>query len=214
MKYVLKISCLFLVAAVLTGFSVTDEKAEQILKSSKAKIESLKDFSAKVKYEVSSPTMRNSFVKEGSFKYKQGNKFVVALSDEEYYCDGKTLWHYIPADAEVFEQEFDPEEGGSLEAIFDVYQANTEARYVGMESVHKVPCHKIFLVVKDPSLEYNQAYIWVNTKTKLLEKVVQIDRKQTKTTYEFSGIRANTGLSDTDFRFNPKAHPGVQIYRD
>lgn len=196
----------FLVAA---GFS-PQEDAAQILRESKAKLESLQDLSAKFSYEISNPAMR-SVRKDGDVTYKSG-KFVVKLPDMEVYCDGATQWFYLPELKEVTVQNYDPEDEFSLEYIFRVYQASSRARYDGTEQIHGVTCHKIFLAVNDPTLDYHQAHVWINTSTKLMEKVALVDRKQTKTTYEFKDTQVNKGLQDAMFRFNQANYPGVEVY--
>ena len=205
------LSLLLVVFLVFTGFTGGDEKADKVLKGSKAKMETLKDFSAEILYEISSPRSR-SISKTLKVKYKKENKYVILMEDQEIYCDGTKLWLYIP-DEEVTILNYDPEdELMSLETILGVYEANSVSRYDGMEKVHGVNCHKIFLAVKDASLDYNQAMVWVNSSTQLLEKVSLIDRKQTQTTYELSNIKTNMGMPDSDFRFDHKKYPDIPVY--
>ena len=128
------------------------------------------------------------------------------------YCDGNTQWFFLPEMNEVTVQNYDPEDEFSLEYIFRVYQASARARYDGTDQIHGATCHKIFLAVNDPSLDYHQAHVWINTSTKLLEKVALVDRKQTKTTYEFSAIQVDQGLVTNEFQFKNSEHPGVDVY--
>ncbi len=193
----------------LTAFRPAED-AMQILQESKAKLESLQDLSAQFSYEISNPAMR-AVRKDGTVKYRDG-MFVVKLEDMHVYCDGITQWFYLPEMNEVTVQDYDSEDEFSMESIFSVYQAATRARYDGTDQIHGSACHKIFLAVNDPALDYHQAHVWVNTSTKLLEKVALVDRKQTKTTYEFSDIEVNQGLSGSVFRFNSGEHPGVDVY--
>ena len=187
-----------------------EEDAARILRESKAKLESLQDLSAKFSYEISNPAMR-SVRKDGEVKYKDG-MFVVQLDDMHVYCDGSTQWFFLPEMNEVTVQDYDPEDEFSLEYIFNVYQAAARARYDGTDVVHGATCHKIFLAVSDPALDYNQAHVWINAATNLLEKVTMVDRKQTKTTYEFSRIVVDQGLANNVFQFSHSAHPGVDVY--
>lgn len=193
----------------LTAFA-PQEDASRILRESKAKLESLQDLSAQFSYQISNPAMR-TVRKDGSVKYKDG-MFVVALDDMQVYCDGTTQWFFLPEMNEVTVQDYDPEDEFSIEYIFNVYQASASARYDGTDVIHGVSCHKIFLAVNDPSLDYHQAHVWINTSTNLLEKVAMVDRKQTKTTYEFSDIRTNQGLANEVFQFNKEEHGNPEVY--
>ena len=215
MKNVIKHGLIWSVMLMLlSGFQILDEKSEKILNESKAKMEALKDFSANLKYEIKNKSTRLAPVaRTGKVKYKKGNKYVLSMADQEIYCDGETLWLYLPEDKEVTILNYDPsEEGMSLESILGVYQASASSRYEGTEVVHGKKCHKIYLAVKDQSLEYNQANVWINVSSKMLEKVSLIDRKQTVTTYEFSSISTNRGLSDKDFQFDINKHSDVDVY--
>ena len=205
-------SIMLMMSLLLMGFTGGDEKAEKVLKGSKHKMEMLKDFSADIQYEINSPKTR-SISKNLKVKYKKENKYVILMDDQEIYCDGQKLWLFIPQDQEVTILNYNPEdELMSLQTILGVYEANSSSRYDGLEKVHGVSCHKIFLAVKDPTLDYNQAFVWINTRTQLLEKVSLIDRKQTQTTYEFSNIKTNTGMSDADFKFELTKYPGIHVY--
>ena len=200
---------------VQSGFSPAppqDDKAKQILDDSKAVFESLKDFSASFSYSLSNATMKSAEVKKvGKIKYKKGMYFI-QFGDQEIYCDLQSQWIYLSDANEVNIIAYDPEESVSIESIFSVYSDGVQTRYDGTETLQGHPCHKIFLASRDRNLDYNQAYLWINTRTKILEKASLIDRRQTRTTYEFSKIKTNTGLSQSAFVFNPSVHPGVDIY--
>ena len=141
------LSLLLTVFLLITGFTGGDEKADKVLKGSKAKMETLKDFSAEILYEINSPRTR-SISKTLKVKYKKENKYVILMEDQEIYCDGTRLWLFIPGE-EVTILDYDPEEElMSLETILGVYEANSTARYDGLEKIHGANCHKIFLAVK------------------------------------------------------------------
>lgn len=206
MKHFLVIIALFL------GFAAQaqSDKATDIIKKSQQKLEKLQDFSANFSLSIENPNMKKPVVRTGELKYKEG-KFVIQMPDQEVYCDGVTQWVYLPEDQEVTIMNYDPEEPW-IEAIFSVYEASTEPRYEGTETVHGVKCHKIYLAIKDKNLDYNQAYLWINTSNHFLEKTILIDRRQTQNIYEFSEVKTDQGLSNLDFRFDAGKHQGVDVY--
>jgi len=198
-------------ALALLGFVAPTGKADEILKESKAEIEALKDFGADFVYELSGPGLNGTISKKGSLKYQKG-KYVVKMADESFYCDRESLWIYLKEDNTVNILEYDPEEGMNIEALFELYEANSKARYEGTESVDGKSCHKILLAIKDPSLDYYRATLWINTKTNYPAKATLTNRKQTETTFELRDFAPNVGYSDNTFRFDPEAHPGVVVY--
>jgi outer membrane lipoprotein-sorting protein len=188
------------------------EKAAKIIKQSQQKLETIQDFSADFTYSITNPNMKKPVVRAGELKYK-GGKFVIQMPDQEVYCDGVTQWVYLPDPEapEVTIMDYDPEEPW-IEAIFKVYEASTEPRYDGTEKVHGVNCHKIFLAIKDPNLDFNQAYVWINTSNNFLEKTMLIDRRQTQNIYEFSNVKTDQGLSNLDFRFDVSKYNGIDVF--
>ncbi|RMG64586.1 MAG: outer membrane lipoprotein carrier protein LolA [Bacteroidetes bacterium] len=196
---------------LFNGFVAFQSSADRILEESKTTLRSLNDFSADFTYELANPGMRNAVSKTGSLKYKQG-KYVIKMDDQEIYCDLETLWIYLSEDNEVNIMDYDPEEGMDVESIFNLYETSSQARYQGEKTVNGAACHHIYLAIKDADLEYNQAYLWINKQTKMLQKISLVNRTQTTTTYEFRNMETNTGLTDAAFRFDVAAHSGVDVY--
>ncbi|GAB4414675.1 MAG: hypothetical protein OHK0039_22700 [Bacteroidia bacterium] len=188
-----------------------DLQAVRMLRTSQKTLASLQDFHARFSYVIDNPEMPRATPRAGHIRYKKG-KYAILLSDQEVYCDLETQWIYLVPDKEVNVMPYDPEEGVTLESIFRIYEASAKSRYDGQERIHGNTCERIYLAITDPSLDYNQAYVWINAASMLIEKVALIDRKQTTTTYEFWDIKTNNGFSDSDFRFDPSKYPGVVIY--
>jgi outer membrane lipoprotein-sorting protein len=202
---------LLLLVASAVGFIHPQDKADDILKQSKTEMESLQDFGSDFVYQLAGPGLNGTISKRGSLKYKQG-KYVVNMAEEAFYCDMESLWIYLQEDNTVNILEYDPEEGMNIEAIFELYEASADPRYDGVEKVNGEACHKIFLAIKDPSLDYNQATLWINQKTNYPAKATLINRKQTRTTFELNQFKPNVGYSAATFQFDPKEHPGVVVY--
>lgn len=199
------------------GFYWQDGRAQKVLNDFESRFESVKDLSGNFTYGISNPsmskeTMRQGVQKSGNFKLKRSNKYVIDLEDQQIYCNGDKIWIYLKDDAEVVITDYEPDEGMNIEEIFSLYKTNASSRYDGVEKVHGVNCDKVYLVFKDNSLDYNQAMLWIGQKSKLLEKAVTIDRRQTKTTYEFSNVKSNNGFGDNVFQFDVAAHPDVDVY--
>ncbi len=199
---------LALIFLLFTAATAPD-KASQILQASKAALESLEDFKADFQYAISHPNTR-TINRSGTVSYKPADKFIIDFSNEAIYCNGKFIWIYEKgADASVTIRDFEPDEDWNLEVLFEIYRAKAAARYDGIESVHQTKCHKIFLEITDPSIDYDQAYLWVNIENDLPEKVVMIDRKNARTTFEFSNMEINLGMDVTNFEF--KTPNGIEI---
>lgn len=212
--FILPVSLLILaLATAFTSPQPPDEKADKILRDSKAKFESLKDFSANFAYTIRNEASQKgrSISQKGTFKIK-GDKFVLDLGEQVIFCDGESQWIYNEEFNEVNIQPYDPEDGLNLESIFQVYEANGKSQYVGIESINKSNHHKILLAIADKKLDYNQATLWIGQSSKLPSKALLKDRNQTSTEVLFSNIKINQNISDNDFVFDKSKYPGVEVY--
>lgn len=205
---VFSILCMWILSVTQLNAQTGDAKAVAILKTSKTKLDGMADFAANFKYSLVNPAKKGIASKQGKIKYKKG-KFRVEMADQELYCDKSKLWVFLKKDNEVNVTPYDAGEGLDIESIFKSYQANSKARYEGEESVNGVMCHKIYIA---GSGEYNQVRLWINKTSSFLEKAELTDRRQVKTTYEFSNVKSNNGFSDTEFRFDVAKHPNVKVY--
>ena len=200
------------VFVVMSGFTSPGvDQSESILNASKKKLESLDDFSASFTYTIQNPNLK-PVTQSGSLKYQKGN-YAITLEDQEIYCNGVKIWIHLPEDEEVQVMDYNEEEGMNVESIFKIYESSTESKFITNEMVHGVNTAKIYLKIQDPDLDYNQAYVWVNTRTNILEKVLLIDRRQTQAIYEFINIKINTGFDRSEFEFDTDSFEG-DVYDD
>lgn len=211
MKKVVVVSLLIASFIVFSGFTSQSDISSQILEDSRLALESLDDLSANFTYQIENPGMSKPIAKTGELKYKQG-KYNITLPGQRIYCDTETVWIYLEDDEEVNILPYE-EDGISPESVFEIYKTSGKSKYEGEETIHGVRCHKVFLAIQDSELDYNRAYIWINKKTKLLEKLSVINRNQTMATYEFSSIKTNIGYELRDFQLDVKTLPkGVEVY--
>jgi outer membrane lipoprotein-sorting protein len=206
-KYLLSLTFLISIFALCMPSMAQDASA--ILKESNARFAMLQDFSSDMVYNIKNPISPNVNISRiGKFIYSKG-KYEVKMPDQEIYTDGKSLWIYLIGDNELSIMDYDLEE---LESISQLYLLSKDqennARYEGLEVVGGRPLDQIYLPLSNPEQEYSQARFWINPSTKLIEKIVLVDRRQTVTTYEFSNIRMNQGLTESTFVFDVKNFQG------
>jgi outer membrane lipoprotein-sorting protein len=188
------------------------EDPAAILKKAEANFEKLDDFSADFSFTLSNPSDPDATItKKGKLAYSKG-KYFVKLSDQEFYCDGEKIWVFLPEDDEVTIYPNDPEEGFNIETLLQLYKSNAKARHDGRTTVNGKSCHNIYLANSDPEMEFNQARLWLDTKTYLPVQVETVNRSQTRTMYSFSNTKTNQGLGIEKFRFDVSKFPDVEVY--
>lgn len=179
------------------------QDANSILSESNETFSRVQDFSADFVYSIENPANVNARVsKNGKLIFSKG-KYVVKMPDQEIYSDGKSIWIHIPQDEEVTILNYDPQEGMGLENIFTFSEGQEEnTRYESHEVVGGRPLDQIYFAINNPDLDFNHAIIWINSDSKLMEKIITINRMQTRTSYEFSNIVINQGLPENTFVFD------------
>ena len=175
-----------------TTISGPDDKAARILQSSQKKLENLNDFTAKFSLAISNPNTgdRAPLPRQGTLKYAKG-KYIILLKNQEIYCNKAAVWLYMKDMSEVEIMCYDPDESFNVESIFKIYEQSAKAQYRGTEVVGGKTCHKIYIAISDPNLDYNQATIWIDANSELPQKVNLKDRKQTTLSYKFANFKTN-----------------------
>src|SRR5712675_1762564 len=84
-----------------------DQSAKQILDKVSAKFKSYKSLQVQFSYQLQDAQGTSQGIKKGTASMK-GNKYLVQLSGQEIYCDGKTIWTYDKSSNEVTITRLDP----------------------------------------------------------------------------------------------------------
>lgn len=201
-------------AANLSGFSQEDS-ATTLLNEYRAKFDALSDFSADFVYSLENPGMAEAVSKKGIIHYAKG-KYVISMPDQEIFCDGKSIWIHLPNDSpdesELNILPNDPEDGEAIFPLFFLFnEEGINARYEGKQTVSGRSLDQLYLTITNPSVDINQARLWINEYTRFPEKIMTIDRSQTVTTFEFAKIQLDQGLPASTFVFDTSNFSG-EIY--
>ncbi|TAE52562.1 MAG: outer membrane lipoprotein carrier protein LolA [Bacteroidetes bacterium] len=185
------------------------DQGTQILEAARRKLLSLGDFTASFRYEITTPAAK-PVVSTGEISYKQG-KYVLRLPDQVVYCDLNTIWIYLTSESQVHILPYSPANGPGIEGIVALYGGPGTVRYDGDAEWRGASFYKISITIHDSYSEYSQAYLWINKKTQMAERITLVNRKQSTTTYEFSDVRTNNGIEDSAFRLEPSRLTGVNV---
>ena len=83
-----------------------DATANKILGKVSATYQTYKTIKAGFSISINN-TQTKSKIKQNGTLYLKGKKFKITLSDQEIYCDGKTMWTYFKEENEVQITKFD-----------------------------------------------------------------------------------------------------------
>jgi|KBSMisStandDraft_5_1062788.scaffolds.fasta_scaffold08696_2 outer membrane lipoprotein-sorting protein len=210
----MKVILSFLIAfmGIATCFSqASDPAAKKILDQASAKIKSYKSVQARFTLQIQDGQGASQGTKKGVLNMK-GNKYVVQITGQEIYCDGKTTWTFDKSANEVTITKVDPSSSSlSPQKLFTnfydkdfLYKVNGEQK-VGSKTVVEIEMTPI-----DKSQNFHKVYLYVDKKSHLVSSGKMLDKNGNRYIYTINSLNGNANLSDASFIFDKSKHPGVE----
>jgi len=210
MKVMLNFFCAFL---IVTGCYAqnSDPAAKKILDQASAKIKSYKSILATFTLQVQDAQGASQGTKKGTLNMK-GNKYVVLITGQEIYCDGKTIWTYDKSANEVTITKVDPSSNTlSPQKLFTnfydkdfLYKMNGEQK-MGTKTVVEIEMTPI-----DKTQNFHKVYLYVDKKSNLVTSGKMLDKSGNRYIYTINSLNGKANLTDANFIFDKSKHPGVE----
>ncbi len=205
---------LFALAAIC--FTATaqaqDAKAKAILEGAQKKMSSLKTLKSGFTLKLVGKNGKAQDTKKGTFLMK-GLKYHITIPGQEIICDGKTVWTYMKDANEVQISAYNPaEQTMSPTKLFtNFYDKEYSYRYL---AARKVGGKAVDVIELQPAAGKGAQF----TKVELaIDKNGAIaggnifEKNGNQYQYEVNGFTPNAPLADSQFAFDAKAHPKVEV---
>jgi outer membrane lipoprotein carrier protein len=208
-----------MVLSFLTGFlylsscfsQSSDPAAKKILDQASAKIKSYKSVQAVFTLQLQDAQGISQGTKKGTV-YMKASKYVVLITGQEIYCDGKTIWTYDKSANEVTITKVDPGSNTlSPQKLFSnfydkdfLYKINGEQK-MGNKTVVEIEMTPI-----DKTQNFHKVYLYVDKKSHLVSSGKMLDKNGNRYIYTINSLNGNSNLTDASFIFNKAKHPGVE----
>ncbi len=188
-----------------------DPEAKMILDQASAKIKSYKTIKAVFTLQLQDAQGALQGTKKGTVLMK-GNKYLVQITGQEIYSDGKTIWTYDKSANEVTITKVDP---GSntispqklLTNFYDkdfIYKVNGEQK-MGSKTVVEIE-----MTPTDKTQNFHKIYLYVDKKSHLVCSGKFLDKSNSRYIYNIDTLNGNLNISDSSFVFDKSKHPGVE----
>jgi outer membrane lipoprotein carrier protein len=208
-KLVFAVFLMFLSGQV---FSQYDPKALEILDAMSKKYKAIPSFEANIAYTLSNDVEKINEEFKGKITVK-GDKYRLALPEQEVINNGTTVWTYLPEAKEVnidnFDQNSDEEVNPSK--IFDVYKKNFKYLYLQDKTEAGVVYEEIDLVPEKKDAKYFKIKMLIVKKDKSLSSFTMFDKSGNRYKYSISKFNPAVKVDDSFFTFDPKKYPGVEV---
>jgi outer membrane lipoprotein-sorting protein len=204
-------STILLALIVQFSFAQYDARALEILEAMSKKYKAFTSFEANI---TSSMTNETEGIKE-EFKGKitvKGDKFRLAMEDQEIINNGTTVWTYLPAAKEVNIDNYDPESDEiNPSKIYELYKKGFKYLYIEDVTEGGVLCEVVDLVPEKKDAQYFKIRMNIGKKDRSIQSWTMFDRSGNRYKYTITKFVPNVTVADAFFTFDPKKYPGVEI---
>jgi outer membrane lipoprotein carrier protein len=175
----------------------------------------VRDFTADFTQHFRGAVLRQSITERGHVRIKKpGRMDWVYTSPEkkEIVSDGAMIYTYIAADKSVFVSEMPPDDQAPTALLFLTGRGDLVRDFrPALPATQPAGGWQLDLTPKTSQAEFTSLSLVVDPQTLVLRAVTSTDAQGGVSTFEFSNLRENTGLSDNQFTF--KIPKGAEIRR-
>lgn len=192
-------------------FAQYDPKALQILEAMSNKYKNIAAFEANIAYTLTNEVEKVNEEFKGKITVK-GDKFRLALPEQEVINNGSTIWTYLPEAKEVNVDNYDPSsEDVNPSKIYDIYKKGFKYLYLQDRTEAGVVCEEIDLVPEKKDAQFFKIKMLINKKDKSIQSWTMFDKGGNKYKYTIAKFNPNVKVEDSFFSFDPKKYPGVEV---
>ncbi|GAB3987289.1 hypothetical protein GCM10028807_06950 [Spirosoma daeguense] len=199
---------LFLLAS--PAFAQKDKRAQAILDAMSKQYKSLKSYQASFNYSNTGAGAKESV--KGDLMVK-GEKFRLALGDQEVFTDGQTMYTYLKESNEMNVQDF--EKGNTSELnptqIYNIYKQGFDYKFLKEQKQGSRTVEVIELTAKRAKSPVSTVQLSVDKVDKSVRNWLIVNKDGSRTTYTITKFTPNANVADTQFIFNKAKYPGVEV---
>ncbi len=185
-----------------------DPKAKAILDELRDKVMGFDSFKADLEYTLVNKAAGLNETQKGSLMMKGKKKYKVAMAGREIYCDGETVWTFLPEEGELQIADLpdeDDEEGNLMNPanVFNMYENGFKYRHDGTSNAAGVSLDQISMFPMQPEGKpFHTIVVYIDNQKKELSKMVVKAKDGNTYSYQLKNFEGNIGAKDSDFVFN------------
>lgn len=210
--YLLLFSAAVIVSLAAQSLPKNDPLAKTILDAVSLKFKSYKTTKATFVYKVESAANKVLSSKNGTI-YMKGVKYRVSFIGQEIFCDGINVWSFDKAANEVSITQFDPGSNTlTPQKLFTnfydddfLYKLNSEKK-LGTKIIQEIE-----LTPTDKSKSFHKVYIYVDKVRKTITGTKVMEKTGSRYIYSVTALTTNSVIADSQFIFDAKKYPGVEV---
>ncbi len=202
---------IILLVLVKTTFAQYDPKALEILEAMSKKYKAIPAFEANISYILTNEAEKINEEFKGKITVK-GDKFRLALPEQEVINNGTTIWTYLPDAKEVNIDNVDSKSDEVTPSKFyEIYKKGFKYIYLEEKNEGGVLCEVIDLVPEKKDAQFFKIRMNIVKKDKSIQSWTMFDKGGNRYKYSLTKFTPNVKADDTFFTFDAKKYPGVEV---
>jgi outer membrane lipoprotein carrier protein len=216
---VLPLPLVVMMAASVVGQRDSSAAAQDLAQALQRKYDTVKDWSADFTHAYRGGVLRKQIVERGRLLVKKPGKMrwqYTAPEEKLFVADGIKMYSYIPQDKQVIISSVPAGDQATTPAMFLAGKGNLVRDF--SSSVVQTPdgapagTTALKLIPKSTQREYDWLIVEVETRSLELRGLVTVDAQGGQSSFSFTNLKENAGLTDKDFTF--KIPRGVDVVSD
>jgi outer membrane lipoprotein carrier protein len=212
------LSVMVLVAALAAPFAgrAADQTAPELAASLQKKYDGIKDFSADFTHAYEGGVLRKQITERGRLLVKKPGKMrwdYSAPEQKQFVSDGLKMYSYLPQDKQVIVSSVPPDDEAGTPALFLAGKGSLTHDFTPslVDAPANAPAgsRALKLVPKARQREYEWLVLVVDPASLSIRGLVTTDAQGGKSSFSFTNLKENVGLTDKEFAF--KIPRGVDV---
>jgi len=184
------------------------DDAQKILDRASSKLRSAKGITTNFSLTQKDKSNHLQGTAKGVVKIK-GNKYYVKEGDNQVFCNGSQQWNFNGRDEVTVSKadNSDPDDLSPQQILSGFSKTDFTSKLISSSGTN----YQILLTPIDKRKNFKQVTIFVSKSSNLITKALIIDKSDNNIEITFSNVNLNATLADSEFSFDAKKHPGVEV---
>ncbi len=198
--------------SVVSVFSQTDKKAQEILNGLSSKYKSLKSLKATFTIVVENQNDKSKQEQSGTLSLKE-SKYKLQVAGQEIISDGKTRWTFVKDANEIqIDNQKKDENAITPSNIFTIYEKGWLSKYLGEKKIKNITYQNLELIPVDVKTKnVFKVKLAIDKAQKTITSAVIYDKNGSIQTITVNKFTANGANEDAIYIFNSAKYPGSEV---
>jgi len=207
---------MLLLALLFALFSAADQTAPELAAALQKKIDGIKDFSTDFTHTYEGGVLRKQITERGHLLIKKPGRMrwdYTTPEPKQFVSDGVKMYSYLPQDKQVIVATVPPDDQAATPALFLAGKGSLTRDFTAslVDAPAGMPAgtRGLKLVPKAHQPDYDWLMLVVDPGTLAIRGLQTVDGQGGKSSFSFTNLKENVGLTDKDFAF--KMPRGVDV---